>query len=266
MSTDDCSAVWPIRVANPQTPDRFFDNWSANDTSCCLASYEPYSPWNGLGCRNGRVVYIYIINDYLPVSQRVSVVPASIRQLSELERMEIRSSNIGVLPDVFDSFRKFTSLSVSDTPMHSLPSSFASLPLVNLALRNTTINTAGIQPICGLSQLLTLDLTQSSHLHSVDCSFATLKSLLYAVFSDSALSSFHAFDHCEQFELGCVWPALTLRLDGNQLSSVPMGTLKLLGSAAIDLSRNKITQINSRLLLSGKPQSKPQQYHISQHK
>lgn len=281
----DCSTLWSIRLANPQTPDSFFRGWHAitndTDTSCC----QRFPPWSGIYCTSNRVDQIILDGASLgDPTQLINTIPASISALTMLSILELRTTNvvslpdvfaslpnfatlqvdrsppfaslppslfrtqlgiltlrqttltqvpaqiasvgptlqilfivdskIQALPDVFQSFSKLDRIDLSDNPITVLPPSLANAPLHELYIANTSVT--DISAVCGMTSLVTLVAISNTRLRSLGCSFSNLQNLRMALFSDSALSTFTAFDYCARQQGGC--PNMqTLLLNNNKV-------------------------------------------------
>lgn len=192
----ECSALWQIRMANPQTPDSFFKNWrnvSDTDTSCCAFLSPDPRAWFGVRfCAELKVRAFHLDGLALPPAQRPSVLPDSIAQLTKLESLNLLNLNIARLP----------------------PVAFSSITEVHIV--STLITSIG--PICSMTTLHTIDVRNNSRLSSVDCSFAEHTNLRLVNFAYNVLSSFSAFDLCDAITY-CDICGLELYLEDNQVIS-----------------------------------------------
>lgn len=212
----DCAALWQLRTSNPQIPEAFVRqyNWHATndtDTSCCSKA----RPWGGVSCDDSlqRITVLTLDLSPLPATQRPSVLPASFAQLTQVRSLQLVGWASATLPDVFSNWR-LNHLEIIDVPLRALPASLGMPSITYIIIRSTAIT--DLMPICNMTNLQIVYVTDNQRLASIDCSFSKHLQLHIAVFSRNALSNFRAFDHCQN-DFCDTWPGLELLLDANQV-------------------------------------------------
>ncbi|KAL3144805.1 hypothetical protein ABBQ38_001914 [Trebouxia sp. C0009 RCD-2024] len=196
------------------------------------------SGWTYLGCLPDAISSLSGPRDLEICNCAMTSLPASLGELSHLERIDFHSNALGRLPS---RLHNLTSIKLSGNFFSSVPAFLSSATALQcLHLANNHIGSSGNTACLAALTALTKLVMQQCGLNTVPDSFAALSNLQWLCMSRNSLSSIPD---------GLPWGKLTLlHVRGNELGAVPCSAL---ASAAqlqiVDCGENPSLQVSDYL-------------------